>query len=204
MPHNGLRIFTALIPAAGFSSRMGTPKLFLPCSGGKTMIEELVSGYIDFGIKQMIIVVNEMEFPEFKKRSIVFPEQVKVVINSQPELGRFRSVKIGLAQLDVPKGCFLQNIDNPFAGVEVLQSLAAHYQFNSVAMPFYKGKSGHPILIGDEIWANLLNHEKDDAIFSEQLSLYPMVNVPVPTSTILINLNKPEDYQTYIAKRSIR
>ncbi|HET6878664.1 MAG TPA: nucleotidyltransferase family protein [Pirellulales bacterium] len=47
----------AIIPAAGVSARMGTPKLLLPC-GGKTMIERVVAAWRASGVDRVVAVVR--------------------------------------------------------------------------------------------------------------------------------------------------
>ena len=79
----------AIVLAAGLSSRMGQPKVLLPWSDGKTIIEHIVEQLIRVRIPQINVVVGH--YGDEVKR-LVKPLGVKVVQNRSYKTGEMLSV----------------------------------------------------------------------------------------------------------------
>ncbi|MPM05153.1 Molybdenum cofactor guanylyltransferase [bioreactor metagenome] len=191
--------FSALIPAAGKSGRMTTSKLFLPF-GEHTFAVEIAEKYVSAGAAAVVFVVNRDDFEILKGVCTRFPKQVQFVINDNPQLGRFRSIRLGLAALPPDMPCFLQNIDNPFVRSDVLCSMLSISSPEITVIPSCENKLGHPVLIGTEIQNKLLNDSGDDCILKSELSRYTTNIVEVNNPEILYNINTPEDYKMVFGK----
>lgn len=143
----------AVILAAGASQRMGTPKAFLPFGGDENFIQKLVRTYINWGCSKVVIVTGADTFTTtinaFKEK------RIKVVENSSPESGRFYSMQLGLHNSKAPY-VFVQNVDNPFTCHCWLSKLFDNRSPGCWTAPEYKGKRGHPVLLGGEVVQNLL------------------------------------------------
>ncbi|MCK5839504.1 MAG: NTP transferase domain-containing protein, partial [Bacteroidales bacterium] len=50
---------SAVILAAGRSTRMGRPKFALRFAKNLTFLEKIITGYSSFGCRQIIVVLNE-------------------------------------------------------------------------------------------------------------------------------------------------
>ena len=173
--------------------------MFLPFDKDQTFIEKLIDSYISFGCQQIIIVTNEECLTELKARKMIFSGLVKIIVNDKPGLGRFRSIKLGLEQLASGLSCMIQNIDNPFVNHEVLEALSISSEPGNVVIPLCNNYSGHPVLIGAEVWPLLLmmnNHTN----LSEELKKFITIKKNVNNPNILININEPEDYRKYFGK----
>lgn len=188
-----------LIPAAGSSGRMGTPKLFLPF-GNHSFAEELEARYLEYGCSKIILVVNSIDFQEIKKRKVCLSAKTVIIVNESPELGRFHSIQLGLSKLDFGTTCFFQNIDNPFAGFEVLNALAEKANSVSVVVPTFNKQRGHPIAFGADVWQALLSQNGKQTNLKEELSKFPNIEIPVNNPDILININNMDDYQAFFGK----
>lgn len=187
---------TALILAAGTSSRMGFPKAFLKWNDTFFFLEKLINEYLEFSCKEIIVVVNNELVDYYNSSGMTFLGRTQVVINDFPELPRLLSVKLGLQKV-TSSFCFLQNIDNPFTDQELLTQLyLVRTQIGYVA-PVVHGKSGHPILMGSDIYNGILPVHDNTVILSDVLKKYERVSVPATNENFLCNINTPDEYNKY-------
>lgn len=191
-------VLSVLILAAGNSQRMGVSKLFLKLPNGTTFIEHLVNVYQQFGCTQIAVVVNPSNEAEIRKRYAHLLNQIEIAINTNPDLGRFRSVKIGLKAIVKPSNVFIHNIDNPHCDTSILNTLQKNIQGFDYVVPTFKGKGGHPILISNEVVSKICTEEKNDCLLNEFLSRFNRNRIEVNSDTILKNINTPVEYNSFL------
>lgn len=192
---------SVVIAAAGSSGRMHTSKLFLQGLTGDPFITELIHAYRSFGVSEIVVVINQNDRPNLQLINDSLYSNVRIVVNNQPELGRFRSVKLGLTQIKKGYGCFFQNIDNPFPEADVLTALINKYSPDTVLIPAYNGNNGHPVLLAPGIVERLLSQTSNDVNLRDELFKNNIQIVPVSNPDILLNLNTPEEYNTFMNRR---
>jgi molybdenum cofactor cytidylyltransferase len=191
----------AVILAAGFSGRMGKPKLALPFDKHRTFVEKIVDVFRTSGVQKVVLVVNA-EGKEWLKRKKIFPEEEKVtvVFNAFPERERFFSVKTGMQRVKEARAVFLHNIDNPFIPETLLPALAETFRPGGYSVPQYEGHGGHPVLFSREIVQDIVHYPGYDINLRDFLQSYPKLVYPVEDNRVLININSPEQYQRYFGK----
>lgn len=178
----------ALILAAGFSSRMGTPKALLKMANGRTFAAYLTDEYIHAGCDPVILVIQPgIEIPGLNT------EKVSIVSNPAPELGRSHSIKLGIQKLSGHRSCFIQNVDNPFLSAELIQKLTDCEEENSWCVPVYDQKGGHPVLMGRKIVETLKSMPEIGDLRSI-LKNFNKIAIPFSNSNILLNINTIDDY----------
>lgn len=190
--------FSSIILAAGYSERMGVPKLFLELKNGNSFIEHIVRAFADFGCKEVITVVNERDYKAMSCKNIPLPSKSKVVVNPDPGKGRFYSLKIGLANLREPCSVFMHNIDNPFVIDEVLKKLLTRLPFGDYISPAYKGRGGHPALLSGKVVKDIIKEDKEEISLKDYLSRKKRIKTVVDDERVLVNMNTNEDYSFYI------
>ncbi len=186
--------FAAVILAAGHSSRMGVPKMFLEVRPGVSFLDACVDVFINFGCKEVMVVTNPvfLKMVEFQSS---WKEVVHLVPNAYPDFGRFYSLQLGLKALSGIRGVFFHNIDNPFVTLEVLSALSSNDSEASVVRPSFNKKRGHPVLIKYNVIKDVLAENSYNHNLRDYLARYDNVSVPVQDSGILQNINTPEDYK---------
>lgn len=185
---------SAIILSAGKSERMGESKAFLKYNDNKTFIQKITEIYFRAGIKQVIVVVNSELVEKIKKEKITLPVNVEIVINDNPELGRFYSLQCGLKYLKPDHYCFLQNIDNPFTSVEALRFLIQYKTAADVIIPTFQYKSGHPALFNPKVARELIIISDTDLRIDQFFRTFHIKKLGVNESGILWNINSREDY----------
>ena len=191
---------TAIILAAGFSSRMGSFKPLLPLIE-TSLIERVIQLFRSAGINDIRVVVGHRA-DEVTPLIEMFGAQS--IVNRNYHDGMFSSVLTGVQSLTpTTSGFFILPVDVPLVRRQTLLDLFnAFFQRNGkICYPTFLGKRGHPPLIpmvfaeGIKCWSGhnglrgfLALHEKDAA------------EVPVADQYILKDLDTPVDYQ-WMVKR---
>ncbi|MDP1622848.1 MAG: NTP transferase domain-containing protein [Bacteroidales bacterium] len=184
--------FSAIIPAAGISGRMGSDKALLPDGHGMTFAGNLVKSFLDHGCNPVVMVVNEQfDTSCFDEKNLV------MVVNRNLERGRSWSIQLGLKVVPEGKVCFIQNIDNLFVAPSLLDLLLASVSSGNYSVPVCKGRGGHPMLLGGGV-VDFFRKLKDIPDFRQELKRFTRVEVPFPDERILWNINTPADYHEFI------
>lgn len=188
---------SVIIMAAGNSSRMGFPKLFLQFDKARTFVEQILNEYQLLGCSEFVVVVNEKTAKFMEENAIALSSKVKIVINKHPEWHRFYSLKLGAGKLTNKHFCFVHNVDNPFVSQLVLNKLWLNKNKGDYTKPVYKSKGGHPILLAPQIISDLCSTTENQVHLKTFLAQYPKNEIPVNDATILVNINTREDYERY-------
>ncbi|MCE9525905.1 MAG: nucleotidyltransferase family protein [Planctomycetales bacterium] len=142
--------FFAIIPAAGNSTRMGTPKLLLPVNG-RTMVEQTLAAWRASGVEKVIVIIrpDDQELAEVCRDC---DAEVVVPPVAPPEMKD--SVQCGLRYIEanfVPTNedaWLLAPADMPNLSPRVIEALMAKHNPRKpkILVPTLDGKRGHPVL----------------------------------------------------------
>lgn len=183
-----------VILAAGISERMKTLKALLQFDEHNSFISKIISTYLNWGCKEIVVVTNEKSAMLFKS-SVPEIGNVTLVINDHLEYERFYSVKLGLGAIHTSDYCFIQNIDNPFIDSQILDLLYEHRSDERYISPVFQNKGGHPVLLNRGNINRICNWYDNSANFKEVLNTMECVTVEMPDDRVLININSPEEYK---------
>ena len=190
--------YSTVILAAGNSSRMNSPKPFLPFDDKRCFIEKIIDVYIAAGISDIIVVINtDIERRMRLLLAEKYPSQkIGLVVNRYTERGRFYSIRLGLQYM---KGnfCFLQNTDNPFITRSLLSEMMKVVTIGHYVIPACRNRDGHPVLLSNDIGNQLLLLKGDDHNLRNELRSFSKVKINWPYKYILANINTREEYRKY-------
>jgi len=174
---------------------MGMHKALLRFGTGNfTFLEEITQAYAKVGVKQIIVVVNDELFELIQNMSMFLPENVKLIVNTTPERGRFHSMKTGLGNIEPGSYVFFQNVDNPFVNADLLSKLMDKKADSDVILPMFAGVSGHPVLISPEVCNSILLCENPEARIDQFLKDFLTTLVETDDKRILVNINTASGY----------
>jgi molybdenum cofactor cytidylyltransferase len=139
--------FSAVVLAAGLSSRMEGPnKLLLPV-GGEPAVRRCVRAVLDCGVQEVVVVTGH-QGREVTKAVLDLP--VTIQPNIRYEDGQMRSVAVGVAGLTRPTDAIMVCLgDMVLLTADDLRELMAVYQAHtdsSIVTPRYQGERGNPIV----------------------------------------------------------
>ncbi|MBI5248023.1 MAG: nucleotidyltransferase family protein [Desulfomonile tiedjei] len=186
---------TALILAAGYSSRMGRFKPLLPL-GPITVLERTVQLFRDAGIDDVRVVVG------YRAQDLVPLMRrlgVRWSVNEHFQEGMLSSIKAGLHTLEASKKAFfLLPVDIPLVRpgtvIDLLHACGKHDA--DVLYPCFRGKRGHPPLIDAALHSGILSWSSEGGLrsFLEQHQ-NRAVNVEVADEHILLDMDTPAQYE---------
>lgn len=188
---------SAIILAAGKSSRMGSPKFELKFNDEHTFLEEIVFQYKKFGCREIVVVLNEEGIVILEEKQLRISGDAVIVTNNHPEWERFYSIKLGIENLKKQYPVFIHNVDNPFVNQHVLNALHQNHEKADYIMPEFKGRGGHPILASENIIFAIKKESKNNLIFSDFLKQFEKLKVKVNEEKILVNINSKDAYYKF-------
>jgi molybdenum cofactor cytidylyltransferase len=185
---------SALILAAGNSTRMGSPKSMLRFDKNHTFLEKIVEVYQQFGCKEIIVVLNSQTAEILKKSESKIIDKKQIAINPFSERERFLSIQTGIKALKNPENVFIHPVDNPFINLKVLEALLENSNKSDYQVPYYQGKGGHPILISKNLVKKICDSTECDVNFKIFLNQFIRCFIDTDKSEILININTLDEY----------
>jgi molybdenum cofactor cytidylyltransferase len=186
-------MISALVLAAGKSERMGgTPKALLPLRG-KSFLQSILEAISEAPIHDTVVVVghhrNEIEQ--------TVAASARVVYNPDYERGMITSLQAGIRALRPEvSGALLCLVDHPVVDAETIRSLMAHAAPSRIALPTFGGRRGHPVLFGSFVLQEILAlppFQGANIVVRKDPSR--IVEVPVNSPGILVDVDTPEDYR---------
>jgi molybdenum cofactor cytidylyltransferase len=144
---------TAIVPAAGRSSRFGSMKLFADVDG-VLLVDRTVGSLLDAGINRVLVVCTGVE--ALARASVLRDPRVRVVVNPHPDRGMFSSIQTGIAEAgDV--GLLILPADMPFVRSQTIRLVAAQLEHeDGVVVAGIGNRRGHPIALPSRLRAPLL------------------------------------------------
>lgn len=189
--------FAGVILAAGASSRMGRDKALLPWQNGTFLSAAITALQRE---TELVIVVAGKNADRLVP--VVYANAGFLVVNPDPDRGQLSSLQRGLEEV-LSRGrdaAVVTLVDRPAAAESTISRLKSAFLAAGdeiwAAVPDYKGKHGHPIVIGREmIEAFLRAPATSTARDVEHAHQQHILYVPVDDPLVALNVNTDEDYE---------
>ena len=189
-------MISAIILAAGQSRRMGQPKMLLPW-GRLTVIEQVLITFLGAGIEETLVVTGGAR--ELVER-VIEPYPVQKIYNSNYEAGEMlSSLQLGLRALSNQVEATLIGLgDQPQVQERTVHLVCEAYRESQsrLVVPSFQMRRGHPWLVARSLWNEILAlrppESPRDFLNQHAADIH---YVGVETSSILADLDTPEDYQ---------
>jgi len=190
--------WATVVLSAGNSARMHKHKALLEFDKQNSFIQKIVREYISAGCSQIVIVANKHN-AELIKQQFEYSFDIKpiIVLNNHPEYERFYSVQLGLKACSRFANCFIQHCDNPFITADLLHGMLQVQREGCYTTPVFKGKKGHPVLLGSHIMHEICTVNETDINLKDFLRKFSCLNFDTNGQGILRNINDKNDYQRF-------
>lgn len=196
MNHEAPARVSALILAAGESTRMGRLKQLLPWNG-TTLIDWQVQQMLAAGASDVVVVLGH-EASTVGEALAGSP--ARIVVNESYREGRATSVRRGAEALaDDSDAVLILSVDQPRPAWIARRLIDAwRASTAALAMPSVGGRRGHPLLVSGALVPELR------AVTESELGLRAVTEryandthvVPIETPIIRFDLNTPADYDS--------
>jgi molybdenum cofactor cytidylyltransferase len=189
---------SAVVLAAGLSTRMGKPKMLLPW-GDTTVLEKVVGTLLEAGVHQPVVVTGS----GYDQLCVILGKYpVRLVFNPRYTDGEMlHSLQTGIASLgSAIQAVFIVLGDQPQLQSGTVKSLLNEYEsvHASLIIPSYQMHRGHPWLIGKNLWQELLELKLPETLrdfLRRHAADIHYLNIDNPT--ILEDLDTPDEYQKF-------
>jgi molybdenum cofactor cytidylyltransferase len=144
---------TAILLAAGRSSRMGAFKPLLPF-GNKTVIECCIDYLREGGVGEIVVVVGHRADDVRRRVS-----GVTFAVNPDPDSEMGASIAAGVRELpESAQATLIALVDHPAVPATVVKELLDSWQSGArIVIPSWQGRGGHPVLVDLSFKPELLN-----------------------------------------------
>jgi molybdenum cofactor cytidylyltransferase len=155
---NSFPTITAVVPAAGMSTRLGRNKLLLPFKG-KPLIAHTVDTLMASIVDEIIVVVGHQAD---QVRAAIGKKRVRLVENPDYQQGLGTSVRAGIAAASVDSTAIMIYLaDQPLLEAGEVDFLIhafaeAGKTGKSIVVPLFHGERGNPIIVNSSYKASIL------------------------------------------------
>lgn len=182
---------SAVILAAGRSTRMGTQKLLMPW-GASTVLGSVVQTLQHAGVAEIVIVTNSATAAQ------VADDRIHIALNDQGDM--LASLQAGLQALKPSAQAALICLgDQPQMEEGSIRSVCAAFQKSGsrLVVPSYRMRRGHPWLAARAVWGEILAMQSGSmrAFLNDHAAHIEYVELNTPT--ILQDIDTPADYLKY-------
>lgn len=190
--------YATIVLAAGFSHRMQRFKPLLPL-GKETIADHVMATYLQNGVEVYLVV----GYRQNELRDGIRTRNIQIVENPDYQQGMFTSVQAGIRSLKkVYQAVFIAPVDIPLVSSTTIQRLlkAAEEHPGKVLHPVFHQNRGHPPLIPAEMFPAILDWQGDGGLSSILDISKEVVEVNVPDSNILIDIDELGDYEKLLER----
>lgn len=193
---------TAIILAAGCSTRLGTAKQLLTFRG-HPLLRLITENVLNTQVVEVIVVVG---YQAEAVAQVVQDLPVTIALNPDYAAGQSTSLKVGLQawyRLNperpgsaTKRGIMFVLGDQPLVTTETMDNLVAQFQLQGgIILPYFEGKRGNPTVLGEQYVPELLALTGD--VGARDLFRHhsgQVVRVPVPDPGVCQDIDTWEDY----------
>jgi molybdenum cofactor cytidylyltransferase len=150
---------SAILLAAGLSSRMGKPKLLLPW-GETTVLGQVVTTFASAGVINLVVVTGgAREQVENLVAELAKDFPVRAVYNPEFERGEMlSSIQVGLAAMSPQTRAALIGLgDQPQVREETIRDICKAFvnTQSPLVVPSFQNRRGHPWLAARPLWGSI-------------------------------------------------
>lgn len=194
-------MITAMILAAGKSTRMGSPKMLLPW-GKVTVLEHVIAVFAQAGVEDVLVVTGGAhEQVEALISTCQKQYPVRSMYNKNYASGEMlTSIQCGLQQLakEAVSAALIGLGDQPQVQESSVRLIRDAFQQSpkNILVPSFHMRRGHPWLVARPLWSELLGMQPTQTprdFLNAHASDIQYVDVATPS--IFADLDTPEEYR---------
>ncbi len=193
-------MISAIILAAGLSSRMGIPKQLLKL-GGKTMVGIVTENVLASKVDEVLVVTGHREQ---EIRAAIGELPAKILFNPHYAQGQGTSLALGAGAINAGASAFLVFMaDQPLISASLINMVIDEFKKRSclALRPVYQGKPGHPVILDCALRAEAAALKGDEGLRKVLKQLGSRVEyLPVQDESAIFDIDTPETYEMFKSK----
>jgi molybdenum cofactor cytidylyltransferase len=193
-------VISAIVLAAGASSRMGQAKAALPIgSSGETVVSRVVRTLLAGGVPEVVVVAGA-HIDAVRAAMPAHEPRARVIEHPGWEKGQLSSLQAGLDAIDSPllEGALVTLVDVPMVLPATVAGVISEWRRSRapIVRPASGDLHGHPVIFDRAIFKDL--RAADPAVGAKSVfAAYRdrIVNVEVDDPGAFTDIDTPEDYE---------
>ena len=145
-----------IILAAGQSTRFGTSKMSYKLNNYGTILQNTINQYL-MVFSNVTVVINDCLVIDEALKTL----GVNLVVNENPEQGMSQSLRLGIQSQTRARSWLIALGDMPYVSLTSLKKISTYSEPESIVVPSYKKRQGHPVLFGSDFKSQLLSLKGD-------------------------------------------
>lgn len=192
---------SAIILAAGTSSRMGIAKQLLPL-GDRPILAHVIDRVLAESFTEIIAVIGH-EADTIQRAISVKDDRFRWVMNKDYGQGQGTSLKCGISQMNEHHSSVMVFLaDLPFLSQETVHDIyiLGNVMLQETDVPFvlqpsFQGTAGHPVFFGhvEAEWFQQIDGDQGAKVIMNQFSIRKRLSVE--DQGILYDIDTPEGYE---------
>ena len=190
-------MISAIVLAAGESTRIGRPKPLLPF-GDRTFLEQIIAVLREADVDRITVVLGAQAEAIGKAVDL---SGIDVVFNKDYRAGQLSSLLAGLANTpSQAEAILLCLVDGPFMTADIVRRLIATFKRTGapIVIPTFEGRRGHPSLFARSMFEQLTKAPPDEGarhvVYANEDKV---TEVEIPDRAVVTGINTPEDYRLH-------
>ena len=191
---------SAILTAAGESTRMGRPKPLLPWHGA-ALVRYQTESLVAAGVAEVVVVLGH-------RHELVAPQvggaRVRWVVNPDYRLGKTTSIKAGLRSIAAEAtDILLLAVDQPRTPEIIAAVIDAHTGAGAtITSPRHAGRGGHPLAFSARIKGELAAISEDTQGVRQVLQAHSaeVQELPIDDPMVRLDINSPESYEKALVR----
>lgn len=190
-------MISAIVLAAGESSRMGTPKALLPL-GRDTFLSAICGRLAGAGLGELVVVLGAHADAV---RGAVASSPARIAVNEAYRDGQLSSLQCGLRALPSGSaGALVTLVDHPLIEASTYAGMraAAEKAPGLILIAEYRGRGGHPVVFPRTVFGELLSAPRDGgARVVVRKDPARVRRVAFDDPGIVADIDTPEEYKRF-------
>jgi molybdenum cofactor cytidylyltransferase len=180
-------MITAVVLAAGASTRMGEPKALLRTPDGRRYVEAIAETARAGGCDEVVVVLGP---PHGEAIRAALPS-LRTAWNAEPERGMLSSVQAGVQTL--AGHALIWPVDIPFVAPQTVRTIVMHG--GTIVVPVHNGRGGHPLRLAHAYLAEIMTLDPARGLKALLEShAAEVTRLPVDDANVLVDVDTPDDY----------
>lgn len=199
-------MIVGIVLAAGRSLRMGRPKALLKI-GAETFLERAISTLSTGGCAPVLVVTGPEDLPE--PASIARAARAsgaEVCVNPAQDSEQIDSLRAALSALPHETlAAVVLPVDVPVSGSATVSAVIGRFTDSAapLVVPTFAGHRGHPILIGGDLFPEILLGDLPEGVRSLiRLHETELGEVHVEDPAVLFDVDTPWDYEELLDRET--
>ncbi len=185
-------MISSIVLAAGYSSRMGSPKALLDW-GGEPLLAYQINQLKEAGADEVIVVLGHMADDIHRK---IGKLPCRVMLNPRYQHGRAGSLRIGARAVSRDADAIIViNVDQPRPAAFLRDLIPAHAEGRAATRPTADGHRGHPVIVAGSLRTEMMEATDDQGGLHGVLAAHNGDLADVPMDSLChVDFNTPEEF----------